>query len=343
MSLQSDLAFAHQADRIALGNTVAGRVAKLWRLMDLRDLDAHWDFVAPQMVQQISNAQLVSVHQATKYSAALDNSYEYAPPNTVLNAAAFTNVMGDGRQVAPALYGAVTNTKTLIGQGVQPVRAFESAAHFVAVIAQAALQDIGRNADRAIAGGKQYTRYIRVANGSCCSRCAILVGMYSSQDAFLRHVSCQCSTVAVTETGRTPKDLPTDPLQLFDSLSKAEQDRTFTNAGAEAIRNGADPVSVVNARRGAYGIGYSGHSTVPNPSRSVLKPLTIGRKADGSLLQVYATTEGTTARGAFAKSANTDANRRTATVRLMPETIVKQAGGNPERMRELLTRYGYIN
>lgn len=345
MSLQSDLASAHQADRITLGNQVAGRVAQLWRRIDLRDLDAHWDFVAPQMVQQIGNAQLVSVQQATKYSAALDNSYEYSPPNTVLNAAAFANVMGDGRQVAPALYGAVTNTKTLIGRGVQPNRAFESGAHFLAVVAKAALLDVGRDADMAVAGGKQYTRYIRMVNAGACSRCAILAGIYTSAQTFRRHIGCQCTSVAVPGTGKSkiPSGFHTDPLEYFDSLSKAEQNRVFTNAGAEAIRNGADPVAVVNARRGAYGIGYSGHSTVPNPSRSVLQPLTIGRKADGSLLQVYATTEGTTARGAFAKSANTDANRRTATVRLMPETIVKMAGGNPERMRELLTRYGYIN
>ena len=45
-------------------------------------------------------------------------------------------------------------------------------------------------------------------------------------------------------------DLTTDPRGYFDSLSKAEQDRHFTKAGAEAIREGADIGRVVNARRG---------------------------------------------------------------------------------------------
>lgn len=351
MSEQSQLAASHQDQRITLARSTAARLAGLWRMVPLHDLDAGWNIVAPLMVQHVSAGQRTAAVQATTFSAAMDRSYKYKPPPTVLNAEAFTNVMGDGREVGPALYGAVTNTKTLIGRGVQPQRAFESGAHFIAVIAQAALQDIGRNADRALAGGKQYTRYIRMVNGQACSRCAILAGIYTSQDTFLRHVSCQCTSVPVLEGGKTPGGFHTDPLAYFDSLSKAEQNRVFTNAGAEAIRAGADPVSVVNARRGAYGIGYSGHSTVPNPARSSLQKLTIGRKADGSPLQVYATTEGTTARGGFGKSelrAGTQATkegryRRTTTVRLMPEQIVKMAGDNPERMRELLTKYGYIN
>jgi len=351
MSTLADLVSQHQDDRIALGNRLGVRLMGLWRTVPLQNLDAGWNVVAPQMVQQVTAFQRSAAVQAVTFSGALDSHYGYQAPKTMLNVDALTNVMGDGREVAPALYGAVTNTKTLIGGGVQPARAFESAAHFVAVLAQAAIQDMGRNADRAIAGGKQYTRYIRVANGSCCSRCAILVGMYSAEEAFRRHVSCQCSTVAITESGKVPKDIPTDPQALFDSLSKAEQDRRFTNAGAEAIRAGADPVAVVNARRGAYGIGYSGHSTLPNPARSVLRPITIGVKADGTPLRVYATVEGTTARGAFGRSelrataqASKDGRyRRTTTVRLLPEQIVKMAGGNPERMRDLLTKYGYIN
>lgn len=340
MSTQSDIASAHQKARIRLGDQLAARLMGMWRMVPLQDLDAGWDVVAPRMVKQVSNAQAVAVGQATSFVSAMDRSYKYTPPPTVLNVDALTGVMGDGREVAPALFGAVTNTKTLIGGGAQPARAFEQSAHFLAVLAQAALQDIGRNADRALAGGKQYTRYIRMVNGQACSRCAILAGIYTSRDTFLRHVSCQCTSVPVLEGGKTPGGFHTDPKAYFDSLGKAEQNRVFTNAGAEAIRGGADPVAVVNARRGAYGIGYSGHSTVPNPARSTLHPVTIGRKADGSPLQVYATVEGTSARGAFGKS---QALRTTKSVRLMPETIVKMAGDNPERLRELLTKYGYIN
>jgi hypothetical protein len=41
-----------------------------------------------------------------------------------------------------------------------------------------------------------------------------------------------------------------DPNAYFRSLSTQDQDRIFTNAGAQALRDGADMGRVVNARRG---------------------------------------------------------------------------------------------
>lgn len=353
MSRQADLAFAHQADRTALGHSVASKLMGVWRQINPADLDAHWDVVAPRMVAEVSAAQRTASVQAVRYSDAIDQSYGYDAPPTVLNVDALTDVMGDGREVAPALYGAVTSTKTWIGQGVPVATSFERGANFLAIIAQEAIQSLGRAADLSMMGGKKYTRYVRVCSGSACSRCAILEGIYSAEDAFKRHPCCQCQSIPVEVDGRPTKSETREfnPQAFFDSLSKAEQDKRFTVAGAAAIRAGADPVAVVNARRGAYGIGYGNRTSLPSVTRNRLTPLTIGRKADGSPLQVYATVEGTTARGAFAKAeAQRTANaalqgqyRRTTTVRLMPEQIMRMAGGNADRARELLTRYGYIN
>ena len=353
MSRQSEIAFAHQRERIALGHALAARTAALWRRMDVRDLSATWDVIAPQMVQQVSAAQLVAAQQATTYLGRLDQSYGFTPASAVLVPQAFTNVMGDGREVGPALFGAVTNTKTLIGQGVPPMTAFESGARFIAMIASSALNDLGRSADRTLAAGKGYTSYIRVVGGSACSRCAILAGIYSGESAFARHVHCQCTTCPIPHEGKkAPSGFHDSPQAYFDSLSQKEQDRVFTNAGAEAIRNGADPIKVVNARRGANGIQFSGGFNPPtNPAaaRRTLTPVTIGRKADGSPLQVYTTAEGRY-RGDFRKSENARGAkavqdgryRRTTAIRVMPEALLKMAGNNPERWRELLGRYGYL-
>jgi hypothetical protein len=352
MSLQSDLARAHQNELISVGKTLGNRVRSLWWQMDPQNLDASWNWVAPKMVAQVTAAQQYAATLATPYVNSMDRANKFTPAPVELIPEAFTNVMGDGRAVAPALFGAVTNMKTAIGRGLSSQTAFQAGANFIAVVASAALQDMARNADRTVSAAKGYTRYVRVVGGSACSRCAILAGIYSAETAFLRHVSCQCTTAPIEVAGKVPKGFHTDPLSYFDSLSKAEQDRVFTNAGAEAIRQGADPVKVVNARRGAYGIGYSGHSNVPVSAgvRNTLQPVTIGRKADGSPLQVFATAEGTTARGAFGKgelrltgeAAKEGRYRRTTTVRLMPEQIIKMAS-TPERWRELLTKYGYIN
>lgn len=42
----------------------------------------------------------------------------------------------------------------------------------------------------------------------------------------------------------------TGPGDYFESLDRAEQDKIFTKAGAQAIRDRADINQVVNARRG---------------------------------------------------------------------------------------------
>lgn len=346
MSRQADLAFAHQADRTALGHAVASQAMGTWRNINPSNLDAEWDALAPQLVSQVSAAQRTAANQAVSYSDAIDDSYRYDAPTTNLNVDAFANVMGDGREVAPALYGAITNTKTWIGAGVPVQTAFERGANFLAIVAQEAVQAIGRGADLSMMGGKKYTRYIRVCSGSACSRCAILEGIYSAEEAFKRHVCCQCTTIPVEVDGKPSKAATREfnPQAFFDSLSEAEQNKRFTVAGAAAIRAGADPVAVVNARRGAYGIGYGNRTTLPSVSRNRLTPLTIGRKLDGTPLRVYATVEGTTARGAYGKSvASSGRLQRTAVVRLMPEQIMRMAGGNADRARELLTRYGYIN
>src|SRR5688500_1052764 len=61
---------------------------------------------------------------------------------------------------------------------------------------------------------------------------------------------CDCVHIPVAED--TSDDLRTNPRAYFDSLSVAEQDKAFTKAGAEAIREGADMNQVINARRGMH-------------------------------------------------------------------------------------------
>jgi hypothetical protein len=353
MSRQSEIAFAHNDRLISIGDLLVKRTKRAWSRMDINNLDWSWQSVAPLMVAQVNAAQVAAASLSAPYLNAIDRSYGYKPIPASIPPVAFSNVMGDGREVGPALFGAVTNTKTLIGKGVSPAQAFQVGSNFIAVVASAALHDAARNADRVLAVGKGYTRYIRVVNGSACSRCAILASIYSAEEAFLRHFSCQCGTAPIQVDGKPPSGFHDSPLSYFDSLSKAEQDRRFTNAGAEAIRNGANPVSIVNARRGANGIQFSTHDyRVGETGLSRrLQPITIGVKADGSPLRVFATAEGATIRGEFGRreirmselATKTGRYRRTTTVRLMPEQILKMAGNNPERWRELLGRYGYLN
>jgi hypothetical protein len=124
------------------------------------------------------------------------------------------------------------------------------------------LQDTGRSSVQA----SMQTRpsagaYVRMLNAPSCARCVLLAGrVYHRATAFRRHLRCDCRNVPTPED--VADDWTTNPATYFRSLSHAEQDRTFTAAGAEAIRlGGVKQVAInqiVNARAGistvtAYG------------------------------------------------------------------------------------------
>lgn len=314
--------------------------------MNPADLDGSWEKVAPELVAVVTAAQVRAAGQSEAYLNGVAKHYGGAPAASIVPEA-FGGVMLDGREVGPAMFGAVTTTKALVGKGYAVPRALEVGAAFLSTIVGAGILDMGRQSDNTLATARHYTRYVRAISPGACSRCAILAGKGEYRTPFERHPRCKCTSFPITDLdGRNapPDGFFDNPSDYFESLSTAEQDRVFTKSGAFALRNGADFSSVVNARRGYFGAAPAGVA----PRRLV--PTVIGRKTDGSVLRVFSTPEGTTSRGAFAKAegqASLSAGkqgryRRTTTVRLMPEQIQIMAGDNPARARELLQRYGYI-
>ena len=344
MSQLLDLAVDLQDRREQLTHRATAKSLRIWGQADVGTLDASWDRIAPTLTTVVTAAQVTAARQSTPYMNSVSQAWDYDAQRAVLTPEAFGGVMLDGRGVGPALFGAVTTTKRAIGAGMNPARAFEVGASFLATVIGAAVQDMGRQADATLATGKGFTSYVRVVSAGACSRCAILAGKGEYRTAFKRHPRCRCTSVPTPDGRGAPAGFHDSPKKYFESLSAAEQDRVFTKSGAFAIRNGADPISVVNVRRGMTKGGELGA-----PARLV--PTTIGVKADGTPLRVFITSEGTTARGAFARSegaatftaAKQGRYRRTTTLRLMPEQIQLMAGNNPARARELLARYGYMD
>lgn len=357
MSLQSDIAQKHQQDRIRITRQAQARTMQIWSAASQQDLDMSWNVLASRMVATVTAAQVASAKLATPYLDAFDKSYGRDAPSFELAPDAFGGVMLDGRALGPAMYTVVTTTKSGILAGMGAHQAFRAGMTALGVVVGAAVQDMGRQGDLTLMNARTYTRYVRVCSGQACSRCAILAGMASSREAFRRHTCCECDAAPVEvkyvdrkETHHVPDGFFMSPEDFFDSLSKADQDRVFTKAGAEAIRAGANPVSVVNARRGAYGIGYNSHYYTPvEHSGRRLQKITVGMKPDGSPLQVYATGEGVTGRGRYGRaerlrvgvSTSTDTYRKTIAIRLMPEQLVVMAHGDAAKLRDLLIRYGY--
>jgi hypothetical protein len=197
----------------------------------------------------------------------------------------------------------------------------------LAMLVASTVQDAGRNgASLQMAVTPSVTGYVRMLNPPSCSRCAILAGkVFKWNQGFDRHPNCDCRHIPVDEN--TAGDLTTDPEAYFDSLDRAEQDRIFTKAGAQAIRDGANMGQVVNARKGM-------HTAQINPRGWIPKGRLASQEVFGQ--QVFTTTAGTTRRGSARKAMGSG-----RPVRLMPESIYALATDRTDALR-LLKLYGFI-
>lgn len=344
MTELSDLAQNHQRRLTVLSERTARRVVAEWRRVSPGNLDAGWDAVAPTVERVMSNAQIEAAAMATPFVARSTRMQGVAAPVERAVPASFAGVTRDGRGVTPELFSAVTSTKTLIGRGMGVGAAFQVGTAAMSMLASNIIRDTGRDAARTAGVGRGAKYSVRVVQPGACSRCAILAGVKGYRVDFERHPGCRCTSMWLYD-GEVPDGFFASPDEYFESLTPAEQERVFTKSGAWAIREGASPISVVNARRGAYTTAKKHPDGTFGPSR--LRPITIGKRPDGSPLQVYATTEGNTARGAWGRQQSLnvrragDRYRRTSSLRLMPEQIMTMSQ-SPEHARELLKKYGYL-
>lgn len=350
MVSEFEVADAHQKKVAQLSDKVVARGLRAWALMDFRNLDASWAGIAPALTSLVSAAQVSNAQQSNTYLAGVTDSSARNP----VNANAFAGVDGSGRPVGGLLFGAVTTTKEAIGAGLAEGQSMLAGATYLAAMMKTAIHDVSRSSDLTAAVGHKYTMYVRVVQAGACSRCAILAGTSSYKKAFQRHPACKCSSYPVEHEDAPPAGFHASPEDYFKSLSPAEQDRVFTKSGAEAIRSGANPVSVVSARRGASGISYGnaiGRSSTANEGRQLTRSV-IGHNPDGSPIMGYQTVEGTTRRGAFGRtqsqisvgSKRVTGNRYSSVkrTRLMPETIVNLT--DDRELRTILLRdAGYID
>ena len=297
------------------------KARKAWSLVDPRFISESWNqaIATAGLLALLSQAQLDNATAGASYSAdALAEQGLYEPPEAFVNPAAFAGIAADGRSLEGLLYSAAPYVKGLIADGMNPVSAIASGRSFLDMTVKTAVADAGRGAAGADIASRKNTGYIRMLNPPSCARCSVLAGSFYRWNAgFKRHPRCDCIHVASTGkavSGGESEGLIHDPYEYFHGLSKSEQDRLYTKAGAQAIRDGADLFQVVNSRRGMTYAGVSKDGTVR------------GRKIKKAF-----TTEGTTSRGNFGKSR-----------RLTPEAIYQLNGSNRKAALADLEKYGYI-
>nr|WP_278101156.1 hypothetical protein [Microbacterium proteolyticum] len=247
----------------------------------------------------------------------------------LLNPRAFAGVTGSGVALAQSLRGGIITAKQALAGGASLADAMMAGGTYLTLLVKTAVADVERSSSVAAATGKGYVRYVRLVNPGACSRCAILAGSDRYRSNFQRHPACRCSTVPVKGMS-IPDGLHASPMDHFWSLSPAEQERVYTKSGAEAIHAGADPIKVVNARRGSTRVRLD-RVVQYGPAR--IQRSVIGRNADGTPVLGYATVEGKTRLGKRLNGVQRP--------RLMPETIVDLTD-DVEMRRVLLRDAGYL-
>lgn len=307
-----------------------------WRRMEPqgRWLEQFYDDVGPRMLMLLLAAQRDTTRASDAYVPAVLDEIGVGGDGPSVPQDAFVGTAGDGREVATLLEQSVAVAAVAYDGGLEPqtasVDALGQAERWLTKIGATLLADTARASESAaMAGRPQAGGFVRMLSPPSCSRCAILAGkFYRWNVGFLRHPRCDCRHIPAAEA--VAGDITVDPGAYFDSLSPAEQNRVFTNDGAQAIRDGADMNQVVNARKGMQTAQVYGQKTI-------------------------ITTEGTTRRGVAYRSLNARFQNssndvralgqryfRTTSVRLMPESIYQIADGDRDQAVRLLRLHGYL-
>lgn len=315
--LQAALSYKKQTEK---ASSAAEREARtLWGQVDRSRILDSWRALVPLLFRSIVTAQAQAAGRATPFvDEAIRVQGGDNPTDGQILPLALAGWSSDGRPLDTLLLSPAFTTIEALKRGTTLPRAMSLGQLHTRMIAATQVGDAYRVAPTIASTTRRVTRYVRAITPPSCSRCIVLAGSDRSwKTDFKRHPRCNCISVPVA--GDPREDLITDPRAYFDHLSAAEQDRIFTKAGAQAIRDGADIVRVVNARRKASGLS----GAAEGQRRSL-------RKRDVFGTELFTTAE-----------LQVFGSRGQQLTRLMPESIYEIAKDHADALR-LLKIHGYI-
>tara|TARA_R100000655_G_scaffold109699_1_gene165015 strand:+ start:3424 stop:4386 length:963 start_codon:yes stop_codon:yes gene_type:complete len=311
----------HQARIAVITAALVVAVRRSWRRLNpSQPLERQYaETVGPQIALTVVAAQVAASRTSDNYIAEVLNELDFGPvtQSGAIRPNAFAGFAGNGIPVDEVLGPSVGRVRALQSQqGMSVEAALLETEDLIDGILETILADTARAAEQAAMAQRPWVDgWVRVAEPGACSRCIVLTGkFFLFNEGFERHPRCRCDHVPAPSDGEALKWLLSaeTPEGRFEALTPEEQDATFGEAGAQAIREGADISQVVNARRGM-------------------------RKAQVYGRDVLVTTEGITRRGL------SSGRRKRGAVRLMPEAIFEIADGDRAEILRLLRLHGYIN
>lgn len=323
------------------------QLARQWRRGMRENWDTDWRRISTAILATLSAAQQSVARESMPYVAALAarDGLQEAPMGTLVPTA-LAGIASDGRPLETLAYGAVVAAGQAYNAGSNVRQALSVGGAWLDMMAWTQIADAARVATSVgTVVRPEWDGYVRVLNPPSCSRCAVLAGKMATWDVgYERHPGCDCYSIPVKsmEAARS-EGLLMHPKDYFDTLSKAEQDRIFTKKGAEAIRDGADPAQVVNARRGMRPAQLYGHDvllTTEGTTKSGLafKALHRGGGGTTTIRQAEELATRLTRNGPELRRIH---RTRARSPRLMPESIYAIAKDREDAVR-LLRAHGFI-
>ena len=292
----------------ALGRERTAMVAaarKAWKQVEPGFITDSWnEIVTHQLMPYMSVAQPRAASLGASYSAGvLADQGMWVAPRVWVDPTGFAGINPRGGNLQSQLLTPAYKALHQIKQGASPADALLDATYYLLSLSASIIMDTARIAAGIDITGRPRVGYVRVVHPSACSRCVILAGkFYRWNKGFLRHPQCRCEHEATTERGS--EGMFDDPYEVFDNLSREQQDRKWGAANAEAIRQGADIYQVTNANKGVTKSRmFTTSGTYRGYASTVLKP---GQR------------------------------------RLTPEGIYRQSGGDREKAYALLKEHGYV-
>jgi hypothetical protein len=320
VATREKVAASHHDQRDRLIEAVASLAAQHWAQVDPANIVESWQRQLPALAVAVSGAQLAGASTADDYLDRVLAAQDVDPAaEGRVVARSLAGVTSDGRDLTSLLNWPAVVAVSAVQSGAPSSVAMATGAASLDMYVRTEVADAGRVADSvAMTARRTVTGYVRALRAPACDRCVVLAGKWFRWNkGFQRHPNCNCVHVpAAVASDSSPV---VDPEDYFKALSRAEQDKAFGVANAQAIRDGANINQVVNAHRGMYTAG--------------------GRTF---------TTEGTTSRGLFGAGREDLAKvkgeryRRARGARLTVDQIYREAGEDRDEALRLMRLHGYL-
>lgn len=327
------------AEQRSLTQAVVAALSGLWSQVEFGNLEMSWTRLIPAAVTLLVSAQRRAASGATAVvSAAVAEQGGIPRPAGEVDPLAFAGHASDGRPLESLLFAPPIAARVAQARGGDETAARRAGQASLSMMAQTQLADAARAATGvAIAADLAVAGYERVVHLPACGRCIILAGrLYRWSKGFERHPRCDCTMQPVTSEEWRTERLDNTPAALFGRMTPAQQEAAFTKAGAQAIRDGADPSQVVNARSGMQTANVYGRE---------LAITTTGRTRRAIAGQRLEERFGSTTVSRHTRQTRTGERtvrlRGAKAPRLMPESIYQVAEDRDHAIR-LLKLHGYI-